>query len=227
MDLPPRNIGSSVGTRTAFHARSTDGSGEALSHLSYDGAVSDSPGPEPARIVAPGMRTLAIVLWAVAVVLLVLGFISRGDTSILLVPIPSIFIAFVAWAALWRPRLLLTPDALVVVDVRRTSTYAWRRVTGVRTKYGLEIQSNEPDRRTWIAPRPTARLRVDRTGGSVPVTVDGAAAEVLAFVPAAAPQDGPPPATVTPHPIVHRVHGWTILAITILAIAASMAAARL
>ncbi|WP_186317752.1 PH domain-containing protein [Curtobacterium sp. 9128] len=189
--------------------------------------MSDSPSPEPARIVAPGMRTLAVVLWAVAGVLLVLGFVSRGDTSALLVPIPSLFIAFVAWAVLWRPRLLLTPEALVVVDVRRTSSYAWPRVTGVRTKYGLEVQSTEPDRRTWIAPRPTARLRLDRPGGSVPLTVDQAAAEVLASVPAQAPQDGPPPATVTAHPIVHRAHGWTILAITVLAIAASMAAARL
>lgn len=183
--------------------------------------------PVPARIVAPGMRTLAIVLWGVAVVLVGLGFVSRGDSSILLVPIPSIFIAFVAWAALWRPRLLLTEEGLVVVDVRRTSTYAWRRVTGVRTKYGLEIRSSEGDRRTWIAPRPTARLRVDRPGGSAPLTVEAAAGEVLALVPAPAPQDGPPPATVAPHPIVHRTHGWTILAITVLAIAASMAAARL
>ncbi|ROP64654.1 MULTISPECIES: PH domain-containing protein [unclassified Curtobacterium] len=189
--------------------------------------MSDSPTPEPARIVAPGMRTLAVVLWVVAVVLVVLGFVGRGDTSAWLVPVPSVFVAFVAWAVLWRPRLELTADALVVVDVRRTSTYAWPRVTGVRTKYGLEIQSNEPDRRTWIAPRPTARLRVDRPGGSVPVSVDAAAAEVLAFVPEAAPQDGPPPASVARQPITHRLHGWSVLAMIVLGIAASLSAARL
>jgi hypothetical protein len=183
--------------------------------------------PGTARIVAPGMRSLAVGLWIVAVVLLVLGFVSRGNTSPLLVPVPSICVAFVAWAVLWRPRIELTSDALVVVDVRRTSTYAWPRVTGVRTKYGFEVQSSEPDRRTWIAPRPTARLRLDRPGGSVPLTVDTAAAEVLAHVPVAAPLDGPPPATVTAQPIVHRTHGWTILALTVLGIAASMAAARL
>lgn len=189
--------------------------------------MSDSPGPDTTRIVAPGMRTLAVALWVVAVVLLVLGFVVRGQTSAWLVPVPSVCIAFVAWAVLWRPRLELTHDALVVVDVRRTSSYAWPRVTGVRTKYGLEVQSTEPDRRTWIAPRPTARLRIDRPGGSVPATVDTAAAEVLARVPVAAVQDGPPPATVTALPIAHRVHGCAILAMIVLGVAASMAAARL
>jgi hypothetical protein len=189
--------------------------------------MSDSPATPTVRIVAPGMRTLALVLWVVAVVLLVLGFVDRGDTSVFLVPVPSLFVAFVAWAVLWRPRLELTPEALVVVDVRRTSTYAWPRVTGVRTKYGLEVQSNEADRRTWIAPRPTARLRIDGPAGPVPATVDIAAAEVLARVPAAAQQDGPPPATVTAQPIVHRVHGWSILAMIVLGVAASLAAARL
>lgn len=189
--------------------------------------MSDSPAPDVVRIVAPGMRTLAVVLWIVAAVLLVLGFVDRGASSVWLVPVPSVCVAFVAWAVLWRPRIELTPESLVVVDVRRTSTYAWPRVTGVRTKYGIEVQSTEPDRRTWIAPRPTARLRIDRPTGAVPATVEMAAAEVLARVPVVAVQDGPPPATVTALPIVHRVHGWSILAMVVLGVAASLAAARL
>lgn len=189
--------------------------------------MSDSPAPDVVRIVAPGMRALAVALWVVAAFLLVLGFVVRGATSAWLVPVPSVCVAFVAWAVLWRPRIELTPESLVVVDVRRTSSYAWPRVTGIRTKYGLEVQSTEPDRRTWIAPRPTARLRIDRPGGSVPATVDSAATEVLAHVPVAARQDGPPPATVTALPIVHRAHGWTILAMIVLGVAASMSAARL
>ncbi|MGU3410999.1 PH domain-containing protein [Microbacterium sp. M1A1_1b] len=189
--------------------------------------MNERPAPDTVRIVAPGMRVLATVLWAAAVFLLVVGFVVRGDTPAWLVPVPSLFVAFVAWAVLWRPRIELTPEALVVVDVRRTSTYAWPRVTGVRTKYGLEVQSNEPDRRTWIAPRPTARLRLERPSGSVPATVERAAAEVLARVPVAVAQDGPPPATVTALPIVHRVHGWSILAMIVLGVAASLAAARL
>lgn len=189
--------------------------------------MSDSPAPDVVRIVAPGMRTLAVALWVVAAVLLVLGFVARGTSPAWLVPVPSLCVAFVAWAVLWRPRLELTPDALVVVDVRRTSTYAWPRVTGIRTKYGIEVQSTEPDRRTWIAPRPTARLRIDRPGGSVPATVDAVAAEVLTRVPVVTVQDGPPPATVAALPIVHRAHGWSILAMVVLGVAASLAAARL
>lgn len=180
------------------------------------------------RIVAPGMRTLAIVLWVLAVALLPLGLTGDRSVPVWLVPVPSLFIAFVAWAALWRPRIDLTDEALVVVDVRRTSTYAWPRVTGVKTKYGLEVLSSEGERRTWIAPRPTARLRLDgRPGGPVRLDVSAAADEILARVPEAAVVDGPPPATVVPQPITHRVHGWTVLAIVVLALAATLVAARL
>jgi hypothetical protein len=179
-------------------------------------------------IVAPGLRRLAVVLWVVAVALVPLALL--GGSTPWLVPVPSICIAFVAWAALWRPRIELTPEHLRIVDVRRTSTYTWSRVTEVRTKYGIEVVTSEGVRRVWIATRPTARLtaRVQgRPGGPDHLEVDAAAARMLTFVPASAPQDGPPPATVTAAPITHRVHGWTVLAFVVLGIAASLAAARL
>jgi hypothetical protein len=147
------------------------------------------------------------------------------------VPVPSVFTALVAWVVLWRPHVALTDDALVVVDVRRTTTYAWRRVTDVRTRYGLEVLSSEGTRRVWIAPRSTARLRVvpagARPGGTAPVDLDVAAAAMRARIPVDAPTDAPPPATVTPAPIVHRAHGWAVTALVVLGIAASMAGARL
>ena len=179
-------------------------------------------------IIAPGMRQLAIVLWVVAVVLVPLALVT-GDRP-WLAPVPSLFIALVAWAVLWSPRFELRPDALVVVDVRRTSTYAWPRVQEVRTKYGIEVVSSEGVRRTWLATRPTARLAVrhdGRTGGATPVDVEAAAAEVRALVPAVVATDGPPPATVVAQPITHRAHGWSVVAMIVLGVAASMAAAQL
>lgn len=179
-------------------------------------------------ILASGMRTLAIVLWAVAVVLVPLALIGGGNPW--LAPVPTVFIAFVAWAALWRPRIELTPEHLRIVDVRRTSTYAWRRVTDVRTKYGIEIVSSEGVRRTWLATRRTARLAVvvdGQPGGATHLDVDAAAERIRAFVPAPPTQDGPPPATVTAAPITHRAHGWTVLGMIVLGVAASMASARL
>ncbi|TCL87523.1 PH (Pleckstrin Homology) domain-containing protein [Curtobacterium sp. PhB142] len=179
-------------------------------------------------IVTPGLRRLAIVLWVVAVALVPLALLD-GSTP-WLVPIPSICVAFVAWAALWRPRIELTPEHLRIVDVRRTSTYTWSRVTEVRTKYGIEVVTSEGVRRVWIATRPTARLTAQvqgRPGGPDHLDVDAAAAQMLARVPVPAQQDGPPPATVTAAPITHRVHGWTVLAFVVLGIAASLAAARM
>jgi hypothetical protein len=179
-------------------------------------------------ILAPGMRTLAVVLWVAAVALLPLALL--GDGVRWLAPVPSLFIAFVAWAVLWRPRFELTPEHLRIVDVRRTSTYTWRRVTEVRTKYGIEVVSSEGVRRTWLATRRTARLSAvvaGRPGGATHLDVDAAAERMRAFVPAAPAQDGPPPATVTAAPITHRAHGWTIVGLIVFGVVATMAAAQL
>ncbi len=55
--------------------------------------------------------------------------------------------------------------------------------------------------------------------------VDAAAERIRGFVPAPPEADGPPPATVTAAPITHRVHGWTILVIVVLAFVSTLAAA--
>jgi hypothetical protein len=199
--------------------------------LCDDEGVSAVPPSAPVRIVSPALRRGAVVLWVVAVVLVPLGLLTGGPGTAVFVPVPSVFTALVAWVVLWRPHIALTEDALVVVDVRRTTTYAWRRVTDVRTRYGLEVLSSEGTRRVWIAPRSTARLRVvpagARPGGTAPVDLDVAAAAIRARIPVDAPTDAPPPATVTPAPIVHRAHGWAVTALVVLGIAASMAGARL
>jgi len=179
-------------------------------------------------ITAPGMRALAVALWIVAVALVPIALLS-GDAP-WLAPVPSVFIAFVAWAVLWRPRYELTADHLRIVDVRRTSTYAWRRVTEVRTKYGIEVVSSEGVRRTWLATRRSARLAIvadGQSGGATRLDVDAAAERMRAFVPAPAEHDGPPPATVTAAPITHRAHGWSVVAMIVLGLVASMAAAQL
>jgi len=178
-------------------------------------------------VVAPRMRLFAVVLWAVAVVLVPLALLTGGNPW--LVPVPSVFTAFLAWAVLWRPRFELTGDTLTIVDVRRTSTYPWRRVQEVRTKYGIEVVTTEGVRRTWLATRPTARLGLRRAGGRATTALDvPAVADVLrAHVPAPVVHDGPPPATVEAATITHRAHGWSVTAMIVLGIAASMAAAQL
>ncbi|WIJ46215.1 hypothetical protein [Curtobacterium citreum] len=179
-------------------------------------------------IVAPGMRLSAVVLWVVAVLLVPLALVGGGSPW--LAPVPSLFIALVAWAVLWRPRFVCTDEHLQVVDVRRTSTYDWRRITEIRTRYGIEIVSSEGVRRTWLATRRTARLGAlptDRTGGTTRLDVEAAAARMRAFLPEPVVQDGPPPATVVPAVITHRAHGWSVVGMIVLGVAASMAGARL
>lgn len=217
-------------------------------------------GPASFRIVAPGLRTFAVVLWVVAVALVPIGLVGGGPRALLFVWAPSLFTAAVAWFVLWRPRVEATAEALVIVDVRRTSTIAWRRVVTVRAKYGLEVTTSEGVRRVWIAPRPTARLRIDasstastastvsaadgahgaggahgpggtdragRSGGSVPVTVDAAAARLVASIPVDDSGDALPPARVTAAPITHRVHWVAVLLLIVLGTLGSLSGAQL
>jgi hypothetical protein len=205
-------------------------------------------GPASFRIVAPGLRTFAVVLWVVAVALVPIGLVGGGPRALLFVWAPSLFTAAVAWFVLWRPRVEATAEALVIVDVRRTSTIAWRRVVTVRAKYGLEVTTSEGVRRVWIAPRPTARLRIDasstastvsaadgpggtdragRSGGSVPVTVDAAAAQLVAWIPVDDSGDALPPARVTAAPITHRVHWVAVLLLIVLGTLGSLSGAQL
>jgi hypothetical protein len=186
--------------------------------------------PAPLVIVAPGMRVLAVVLWAVAVALVPIGIVSDGLGAVPFVVLPSVFTAWFAWVVLWRPRIVATSDELVVVDVRRTTRFTWSRVLEVRSKYGLEIVSSEGERRTWVAPRPTARLTASGSslpGGASRVDAAGAAALLVAFVPSHEVSDAPPPASVVAAPITHRIHGWLVLSLIVLGVAASMSAARI
>ncbi|KQO62878.1 PH domain-containing protein [Curtobacterium sp. Leaf261] len=203
-----------------------------------------SGSPAPFRIVAPGLRTFAVVLWIVAALLVPIGIVGSGPRALVFVWAPSLFTAAVAWFVLWRPRIEATAEALVVVDVRRTSTIAWRRVEAVSAKYGLEVTTSEGVRRIWIAPRPTARLRIDpeqgtsvtrvatsteddRTGGPVPVTVAAAARRLVAFVPVDESGDALPPAQVTAAPITHRAHWVAILLLIVLGTLGSLSGAQL
>ncbi len=75
------------------HTRSPDVPGRhSRNTLPYDVAVTTDA---TTTIVAPGMRTLAIVLWVAAVALVPLALVT-GDSP-WLAPVPSVFIALLAW----------------------------------------------------------------------------------------------------------------------------------
>jgi hypothetical protein len=201
----------------------------------------DFPRPAPFRLASIGMRRLAVVFWVVAVALVPLGLLTDGVRALVFLPGPSVFTAWFAWTVLWRPGVVATADALVVVDVRRTTRVPWSRVLEVRSRFGLEVVTSEGDRRTWTAPRPTARLRVlpPTTADDVParraaaaaadlptISVEEAAVRLRAFVPVVEVLDGPPPVRVAAAPIEHHVHGWSVLALVVLGIVGSMTGAQ-
>ncbi|MFZ7088330.1 hypothetical protein [Curtobacterium sp. RRHDQ10] len=193
------------------------------------------------RVVAPSLRTTAIALWVVAVALIPLAAGTQGVAALPFAVVPSVFVAVFAWLVLWRPHVTATADALVIADVRRTTSIPWRRVVEIRSRHGLEVVTSEGVRRTWIAPRGSARLRLvgdgdgdpdptvpsGRPGGAHPVTVHAAAARLAARIPAARPIEGPPPAHVERIPITVRTHWVAVLVLVVLGVLASLSGARI
>lgn len=179
--------------------------------------------PGRVRFFSPTMRRLAGFFWALAVILLPVAALTRGAPAVLFALGPSVFLAAFAWFVLWRPHLECTPDALVIADVRRTTSIAWRRVQAVRDRYGIAILTSEGVRRTWVAPGASSRLATS----DGPLTVQAAAERIRSYVPEAEQTDGPPPSSVTAAPIATRVHGWTIALLIVLGILASMLGARI
>ncbi|WP_066515120.1 hypothetical protein [Curtobacterium ammoniigenes] len=174
-------------------------------------------------IVSPSMRRLAGFLWLVAILLLPVAALTRGPAAVLFALGPSTFLTAFAWFVLWRPHIRCADDALVIADVRRTTTMAWRRVQGVRDRYGIEIETSEGLRRAWVAPARSSRLAI----GARRLTVAEAAERIRDRIPPVIEEDGPPPATVVPAPITTRVHGWTVALLVVLGLLASVLGARI
>ncbi|SNC71381.1 PH domain-containing protein [Kytococcus aerolatus] len=92
-------------------------------------------------------RILAVVSWLLAAVFL--GLALTTD------PISGVTIALalagaaLAWVLIWRPKVVLDPDALTVVNPVRTVRVPWQRVRRVGSRWSLEVETERGRHRAW------------------------------------------------------------------------------
>lgn len=59
-----------------------------------------------------------------------------------------------AWSLYWQPRVVVTPGGVRVVNIFRTFDVSWPAITGIDTRWALELQTASGDVRAWAAPAP-------------------------------------------------------------------------
>ncbi|MDR6971022.1 PH domain-containing protein [Leifsonia shinshuensis] len=142
-------------------------------------------------------RVLAVLIWAAAAALTVGLLVSVHDARLLYI-VPVALFAFIAWAMLWRPLLVVADEGLTLVNVTQTVSIPWEALIAVDTKYALTLYTPGRKFPVWSAPAPgtTRTLRATRTEtkgrvgrpsvddslrrpGDLLATESGAAAEVV------------------------------------------------
>ena len=188
-------------------------------------------------------RVLAVLIWAAAAALTIGLLVSVRDARLLYI-VPVALFAFIAWAMLWRPLLVVgDDDGLTIVNVTRTIRIPWEALIAVDTKYALTLYTPGHKFPVWSAPAPgTTRTlratrsetkgRVGRPGvedslrrpGDLLATESGAAAEVVRRRWAALQQSGAVEAgRADETPVGIRWHIGSLVALVLLA-AGSVAA---
>jgi len=108
-------------------------------------------------------RVLAVLIWAAAAALTLGLLVSVHDARLVYI-VPGAMFAFIAWAMLWRPLLIVADDGITVVNVTRTVEIPWEALIAVDTKYALTLYTPGHRFPVWAAPAPgtTSTLRATR-----------------------------------------------------------------
>jgi len=136
----------------------------------------------------------------------------RGEWSTVLVALPWMCaVLLICWGLLIRPRLIVTPIALTVVNVLRTHTLPWRDVTDLHVRYQLIVTLQDGKRiRAWGSP--TVHPRHDHAvGGSS--SRDRGFVSVVEAIDQARDELGRPADLTTPAST--RLVWWPLIAFTV------------
>lgn len=121
-------------------------------------------------------RVLAAVTWLLCASSVVAVALAGGNESLRYLPLIAL-VAWLAWAGLWRPALLLDNEAITVVNVFATTVVPWAALINVETKYALTLVTPRRKIPATVAPAPgrlaTALSNRDMKGTSAPRGADG------------------------------------------------------
>ncbi|HEY5223585.1 MAG TPA: PH domain-containing protein [Microbacteriaceae bacterium] len=98
-------------------------------------------------------RVLAIVIWALTVVLMTTTLVTGGPNRALAI-VPSAFFGLFAWTALWRPYVRVSDASVRIRNVLRTIDVPWTALIQVDTRYALTLYTPGHEYAAWAAPAP-------------------------------------------------------------------------
>ncbi|MEO7122394.1 MAG: PH domain-containing protein [Lacisediminihabitans sp.] len=98
-------------------------------------------------------RVLAIVIWALTIVM-VFATLITGGASRTFAFIPGAFFAVFAWTVLWRPYVRVTDEGVTICNVLRTIDVPWASLIQVDTRYALTLYTPGHQYAAWAAPAP-------------------------------------------------------------------------
>jgi hypothetical protein len=98
-------------------------------------------------------RILAVLIWAL-VVFMVVATIVGVPGSLLTALLAGAAIALLDWIALWRPRVDVVDEGVVLLNLVRRITVPWEALIHVDTKYALTLHTPGHAYAAWAAPAP-------------------------------------------------------------------------
>ena len=106
-------------------------------------------------------RPIAVATW-VTTALMAAGQLLAGPydvASTYAVLLGLLFVAALAWATMWRPRVELAPHGVVLRNPLRTVLVTWPALLEVDGRFGLRLRTGEGLWSAWAAAPPAGRAR--------------------------------------------------------------------
>jgi hypothetical protein len=100
-------------------------------------------------------RVMALAVWALAAVLAV-STLAAADATLVWVYPSAALLAFLAWAALWRPYVRVDDAGVTLRNVTHRVDVPWEALIHIDTRYALTLHTVGGKFAAWSAPAPGA-----------------------------------------------------------------------
>lgn len=109
---------------------------------------------EPVLIVSRFNRVMAIATFVAATALAVSSAVG-GPAPVVAIPAAAL-LAFIGWAALWRPLVRVDDEGVLLRNVTHSVEVPWAALISVDTQYALRLHTPHASYSAWSAPAPGA-----------------------------------------------------------------------
>lgn len=102
----------------------------------------------------PGFgKALAVGVAVLGLTAIITGLITNASAMVPFIA-PILLAAWLAWAAYWRPAVIVTPAGVELRNVTRTIDLPWPAIQRIDTKFALTLYTAFGSYSAWAAPAP-------------------------------------------------------------------------